>query len=107
MTDKEMKTKIDDLSTWEEELNGYAREIQERERAVQLAEQNIAKRPDLEANDYLFDRINADNRKMVWSVPPVIQIAPQQTDHVGLWTFVMATVAAISTIVALATNLIG
>lgn len=107
MTDKEMKTKIDDLSTWEEELNKHEREILERERAVMLAEQNIAKRPDVEQTDYLFDRINADNRKMVWSVPPVIQIAPQQTDHVGLWTFVMATVAAISTIVALATNLIG
>lgn len=107
MTDKEKNTKIDDLSAWEEELNKHEREILERERAVMLAEQNIAKRPDVEQTDYLFDRINADNRKMVLSVPPVIQIAPQQTDHVGLWTFVMATVAAISTIVALATNLIG
>ena len=101
MTDKEMKTKIDDLSTWEEELNKHEREILERERAVMLAEQNIAKRPDVEQTDYLFDRINADNRKMVLSVPPVIQISPPSVQHTDMLTTIMAALAAVASTLTL------
>ena len=72
MTDFEKREK--ELASLEDELQAYAREIQEREHALQIAE--AAKREDVTRTDYLFDRINRDNKKLTIEVPPVIQIAP-------------------------------
>jgi len=98
MTDLEKKEK--ELASLEEELQSYAREIQERERALQIAE--AAKREDVTRTDYLFDRINRDNRKLTIEVPPVIQIAPQpQQSPQDVITTLMATVAAIAGVATL------
>lgn len=98
MTDIEKREK--ELAQLEEELQSYAREIQERERALQIAE--TAKREDVTRTDYLFDRINRDNRKLTIEVPPVIQIAPQpQQNTQDVITTLMATVAAIAGVATL------
>ncbi len=97
---------VSELMEWEEELNKHQREILERERAVQLAEQHLADRPDVERTDYLFDKINRDNRKMFVEVPPVVQIVPPQTNHIEPATFIMATIAAVGAIATLVVTLI-
>lgn len=99
MTDLEKKEK--ELASLEEELQSYAREIQEREHALRIAE--VAKREDVTRTDYLFDRINRDNRKLTIEVPPVIQIAPQpqQQNTQDVITTLMATVAAIAGVATL------
>lgn len=98
MTDLEKKEK--ELASLEEELQSYAREIQEREHALRVAE--AAKREDVTRTDYLFDRINRDNRKLTIEVPPVIQIAPQpQQNPQDVITTLMATVAAIAGVATL------
>ena len=99
MTDLEKKEK--ELASLEEELQSYAREIQERERALQIAEA-AKRREDVTRTDYLFDRINRDNRKLTIEVPPVIQIAPQpQQNSQDMITTLMATVAAIAGVATL------
>ncbi len=89
------------LDECEESLNRYAREIQERERAVLIEEARQAKSADTERLDYLFDLINqhkANVRPVVVEVPA----APQpQTNGVELLTAVMATVAAVVSVVTL------
>ena len=99
MTDIEKKEK--ELASLEKELQSYAREIQEREHAVRIAE--VAKREDVTRTDYLFDRINRDNRKLTIEVPPVIQLAPQpqQQNPQDVITTLMATVAAIAGVATL------
>jgi uncharacterized protein (DUF3084 family) len=99
MTDIEKREK--ELASLEEELQSYAREIQERERALQIAEA-AKRREDVTRTDYLFDRINRDNRKLTIEVPPVIQIAPQPQQNTQDWiTTLMATVAAIAGVATL------
>ena len=99
MTDLEKKEK--ELVSLEEELQSYAREIQEREHALQIAEA-AKRREDVTRTDYLFDRINRDNRKLTIEVPPVIQIAPQpQQNTQDVITTLMATVAAIAGVATL------
>lgn len=99
MTDLEKKEK--ELANLEDELQSYAREIQERERALQIAE-TAKRREDVTRTDYLFDRINRDNRKLTIEVPPVIQIAPQpQQNSQDVITTLMATVAAIAGVATL------
>jgi len=99
MTDLEKKEK--ELANLEDELQSYAREIQERERALQIAE-TAKRREDVTRTDYLFDRINRDNRKLTIEVPPVIQIAPQpQQSPQDVITTLMATVAAIAGVATL------
>ena len=94
----ELEKKLDER---EESLNRYAREIQERERAVMNAEQRLSHREDIERDDYLFPAINqhrAEYRPVVVEVPA----APQpQTSGVELLTAVMATVAAVVGVVTL------
>ena len=72
----------------------------------QLAEQHLADRPDVERTDYLFDKINRDNRKMYVEVPPVVQIVPAQTNHIEPATFIMATIAAVGSVATLVLTLI-
>ena len=99
MTDLEKREK--ELASLEEELQSYAREIQEREHALQIAEA-AKRREDVTRTDYLFDRINRDNRKLTIEVPPVIQIAPQpQQNSQDMITTLMATVAAIAGVATL------
>lgn len=95
MTDIEKREK--ELASLEEELQSYAREIQELEHALQIAEA-AERREDVTRTDYLFDRINRDNRKLTIDVPPVIWIATplQQNTPQDMITTIMATVAAIA-----------
>lgn len=80
---------VSELMEWEEELNKH-----------------LADRPDVERTDYLFDKINRDNRKMYVEVPPVVQIVPAQTNHIEPATFIMATIAAVGAIATLVVSLI-
>ena len=100
MTDIEKREK--ELASLKEELQSYAREIQERERALQIAE-TAKRREDVTRTDYLFDRINRDNRKLTIEVPPVIHLAPQpqQQNPQDVITTLMATVAAIAGVATL------
>ena len=75
-------------------------ELDEREAALN------ADRPDVERTDYLFDKINRDNRKMYVEVPPVVQIVPAQTNHIETATFIMATIAAVGAVATLVVTLI-
>lgn len=97
MTDLERKEK--ELANWEEELQAHAREILERERALQTAERNAAKRPDADRIDYLFDQVNKNQRRMVLEPAPVIQIAP--AEHRDILTPVLAAIAAVASLVSL------
>ena len=73
--------------------------ILDREHALRNAEK--AKRPDVERTDYLFDRINADNRKLVLEIPTPVQIQQPETNHIQAWIFAMATMAAVFSLVAM------
>ncbi len=89
-----------ELANWEEELQSYAREIQERERALQVEEPNAAKREDVDRVDYIFDQVNRHQRRVVLETP-VIQIAPQPAEHRDVLTPVMAAIAAVASVVSL------
>lgn len=100
MTDLEKKAK--DLANLEEELQGYAREIQERERAVQVAEENLAKHSDIDRTDYLFDSIN---RHQATCRPVVVEVPSQPQakldSPLDCLTAFMATLAAVFTLTIL------
>lgn len=101
MNQMELDKREKALDEREAGLNAHAREIQERELAVKLAERRQARREDIERDDYLFPAINqhrAEYRPVVVEVPA----APQpQTNGVELLTAVMATVAAVVSVVTL------
>lgn len=99
MTKAELTAWEERLHTLDEELNARQRKITERER--------IVNRPDVERTDYLFDRINRDNRKMVTVVPPVIQIAPTQSNHIEAWTVVLLTIVFLVSIAALVATVLA
>jgi hypothetical protein len=89
-------------------LNAYAREIQERERDVKVAEDRIATRADIERDDYLFDRINRDNRKNREPDPPVVIHVPMpQSNTLDVVTAAMATIAAFTSVIVLLVNVLG
>ena len=78
MTEAEIRAREKDLAKEEEELQSYAREILERERAVQAAEERITRRADIDRTDYLFDSIN---RHQMTCKPVVVEVpTPQKTD---------------------------
>ncbi len=93
MTEKE-------LANWEEELQGYAREILERERALQAAEHEKAETENVNRMDYLFDQVNRKQHRMVLETPQVIQIAPQERRPDTL-TAIMAALAAVASMLTL------
>lgn len=104
MTDLEKKEK--ELANLEEELQGYAREIQERERALQIAEHQAAKRADIDRDDYLFDVIN---RHQASYKPVVVEVPTPQTkvdSPLDCLTAFMATLAAVFTLTILVLILI-
>lgn len=76
MTEAEIRAREKDLAKEEEELQSYAREILERERAVQAAEERIARRGDIDRTDYLFDSIN---RHQASYKPVVVEMPTPQT----------------------------
>ena len=82
-------------------LNAHAREIQERELAVKLAERRQAQREDIDRTDYLFDAIN----KHQLYKPPVVVVEPTvraKTDSpLDCLTAFMATLAAVFTLTIL------
>lgn len=86
-------------------LNAYAREIQERERNVKVAEDRITSRADIERDDYLFDSIN---RHQMACKPVVVEVpAPRGTDSpLDCLTAFMATLAAVFTLTILVLILI-
>lgn len=86
-------------------LNAHAREIQERELAVKLAERRQAQREDIERTDYLFDSIN---RHQMACKPVVVEVpAPRKTDSpLDCLTAFMATLAAVFTLTILVLILI-
>lgn len=100
MTEVELRQKERELANQEEELQGYAREILERERAVQVAEEQLSKNSDIDRTDYLFDSIN---RHQMACKPVVVEVpAPRKTDSpLDCLTAVMATLAAITSLVVL------
>ena len=94
--ERKLEARQKDLDTADAELRNYAKEIQERERALPTTRDDVAR------TDYLFDQINRDNRKLVMEMPPVIQIAPpQQTTGADVMAAVMAAVAAVASVAAL------
>ena len=99
MTEVELRQQERELANQEEELQGYAREILERERAVQVAEEKLSKNSDIERTDYLFDAINKHQR------PPVVVVEPTVRTKVDspmdCLTAFMATLAAITSLVVL------
>ena len=86
-------------------LNAHAREIQERELAVKLAERRQAQREDIDRTDYLFDSIN---RHQMACKPVVVEVpAPRKTDSpLDCLTAFMATLAAVFTLTILVLILI-
>lgn len=91
MTEAEIRAKEKDLANLEEELQSYAREIQERDRAES----------DIDRTDYLFDAIN----KHQLYKPPVVVVEPTVRAKVDspldCLTAVMATLAAVFTLTIL------
>lgn len=102
MTEVELKVKEIELANLEDELQDYAREILERERAVQVAEEKLSKNSDIDRTDYLFDSIN---RHQATCRPVVVEVPSQpQTkldSPLDCLTAVMATLAAITSLVVL------
>ena len=90
-----------ELANWEEELQGYAREILERERALQAAEHEKAETESVNRVDYLFDQVNRNQRRVVLETPPVIQISPPSVQHTDMLTTVMAALAAVASTLTL------
>ena len=100
MTEVELRQKERELANQEEELHGYAREILERERAVQVAEEKLSKNSDIDRTDYLFESIN---RHQMACKPVVVEVpAPRKTDSpLDCLTAFMATLAAVFTLTIL------
>ena len=101
MNQIEMDKREKALDEREAGLNAYAREIQERELAVKIEEKKQAKRKDAERLDCFFDLVN-EHKSEVRPVVVEVPAAPQpQTNGVELLTAVMATVAAVVSVVTL------
>lgn len=89
-----------ELTAWEEDLNRHAREIQERELAVSVAEKKQAEEnPDSQRLDYIFDRVNCNPHRFVVEPSPVIRIEPEQ-NRSGL-AEVLCGIAAVSSVVTM------
>ena len=100
MTETEIWAREKELAQQEEDLQAYAREILDREKALQVAEHNAKKATDTNRVDYLFDRINADNRKLVLEIPQPVEIRQPHTNHYEAWLLIMSTLAAAFAITA-------
>lgn len=77
----------------EDELRAAEREVLERERAVMEKEKRLAETQEANRVDYLFEKINRDNRKMVIEVPQPVII--HRTNNLDAMTAAAAIIAAV------------
>ena len=87
-----------ELTKWEEDLNRHAREIQERELAVSVAEQK-AKQAECDSQriDYIFDRVNSNPHRFTVEPAPVIRVEPE-SNRSGLADVLCGVAAVTSTV---------
>lgn len=88
----------------EAELRAAEREVLERERAVMEAEKRLKAASDSDRIDYLFDKINANQRVVIEVPQPVIRV--KQSNPLDGMTAVAAIVAAVFAVATLIVSVI-